>query len=93
VPARSFVDAGGELFVFRLLAGLGEDEAAVAVAALDDAGLAHLQPDARVAEGAAAAVAGDATRTHDDDLRRGGVWRNGDELCGHRKLALAFGGP
>src|SRR5579872_1423010 len=60
MPAGAFVDAGGEAFVFVAFGAGGEDEAAVAVGALDEGRLAHLQIDPRVAERAADAVAGDA---------------------------------
>src|SRR5579859_4095989 len=49
------------------------DEAAVAVGAFDDVGLAHLEVDARMAEGAADAVAGDAAGGDGDDLGGRGI--------------------
>jgi hypothetical protein len=49
VAARSLIDAGGQTLVFGPLMSLVEDETAVAIAALHDIGVAHLQPDPRMA--------------------------------------------
>lgn len=70
MPAGGFVDAGGVGFV----GGLGQDEAAVAVAALGDARLAQFEPHARMTQRPADAVTGHAMGADGDDFRlRGGI--------------------
>ena len=85
---RAFVDARRQPFALRPFDAGGEHEAAVAVEAFDEVGLAHLQPDARMAERAADAVAGDAAER--TVITSGG----GKVVCGAgagAALAAAFG--
>src|SRR5690606_14281273 len=70
VPAGAFVDAGGEQFAVVSMAG--QDEAAVAIAAVGRAVGPQLDIDARMAKRAADAVAGDAVRMDDHHLGRAG---------------------
>jgi hypothetical protein len=63
----AFVDARGVSAGIR--SGLGENETAIAIAAFDEVLIAHLKPDERMAQGAADAVAGDASRADRNDLR------------------------
>ena len=62
---RPLIDARRQKLAFRGLSR-GQYEAAVAVTALDLSAVAHLEIDARMAQGAADAVAGDAAGAHDD---------------------------
>ena len=62
-----------------------QDEAAVAIAAIDEAFLADLQEHARMAERTAAAVAGDAGVIHLDGFGRGHFERQ-DVFFGHGAL-------
>ena len=90
-----FVDARGQAFVL-VARSRGGDEAAIAVGTVDEAGAAHFQPDARVAQRAADALAGDAVRMDDhhfggrpDRRRRHGV---GGHVFGGRIKRGGFAG-
>jgi len=72
--------------------GFGEHEAAIAVAALDEIRVAHLQPDAGMAKNAADAVTRHAARRNRDDFRGRGIGgRQGGGLSDHG--ARLGGGP
>lgn len=83
MTAGALIDPRRQLFAFGNFMP-GEDEPAVAIAAFHLPRIAHFQVDARVAEGAADAVAGDPARTHKDHFRL----RSGNDRVGHWGRAL-----
>lgn len=91
MPVRTFVDPRRQALVLQAFAARGQHEAAVAVGAFHEAGLAHLQEDPRVAERAADPVAGDPPGAHHDHLRGRKVGRQ-RRLGGHGLDALAGAG-
>jgi hypothetical protein len=73
MPARTLIDARGQKFTFGDIVAFGQDEAPIAVAALDIIRFAHLKPYSRVAKCAANAVTGDAAGSDRDDLGLRGI--------------------
>ena len=64
MPARPLIHPRRQRLVLVAGRALGQDEAAVAVGAVDEIVFAHFQIDARMTQGAADPGAGDAAGAH-----------------------------
>ena len=85
----AFIDARGVSAGVR--SGSGENEAAIAIAALDEVLIAHFQPDEWMPQGAADAIASDAPRADGNDFRVRRVGRRGRrDLLSHQNFAIGL---